>query len=105
MPQSGYPRNVQIYSRFQEDAPELVAGFMQFGRTTVAGLYSCLEICSAQPRPGGFRLCDDDGNILSRQTPENIVPITDLSVISLSIYASIIPLMRQRIRPRMLKSS
>jgi len=94
MPQSGYPRNVQIYSRFQVDAPELAAGFMQFGHTTVAELYSCLEICFARPRSGDFRLSDDDGNILSRQAPDHIVPITDLYVISLSIYCSIIPLMR-----------
>jgi len=93
MPQSGYPRNVQIHSRFQQDAPELVAGFMQFGRTTVAELYSCFEICFARPHPGDFRLCDDDGNILSRQTPDHIVPIRDLYVISPSTYYSIIPLM------------
>ena len=93
MPQSGFPRNVQIYCRFREDAPELVAGFMQFGRTTVAELYSCLEICFARPRPGDFRLCDDDGNILSRQAPDHIVPIRDLYVISPSIACSIIALM------------
>jgi len=91
MPQSGYPRNVQIYSRVQQDAPELVAGFMQFGRTTAAELYSCLEICFARPRPGDFRLCADDGNILSRQVPDHIVPINDLYVVSLSIYCSHYP--------------
>ena len=93
MPQSGYPRNIQIYSRFRPGVQELVAGFMQFGRTTIEDLYRCLEICFARPHPGDFRLCDDNGNILSRQIPNSIVPISDLYVISLSIHRSIIALM------------
>ena len=93
MPQNGYPRNVQIYSRFQPGVQELASGFMQFGRTTIEDLYRRLEICFVQPYPGDFRLCDDNGNILSRQTPNNIVPIADLYVISLSIHRSIHTLM------------
>ena len=93
MPQSGYPHNVQIYSRFQPGVYELVSGFMQFDRTTIEDLYRRLEICFVWPHPSDFRLCDDNGNILSRQTPNNIVPIADLYVISLSIHHSIIALM------------
>jgi hypothetical protein len=85
MPQRGNPRNVQIYCRFQE-VSVLVAGFMQFGRTTVSELYACLEICFTRPRAGNFRLCNDDGDILSREAPDNIVPIKDLSIVSLSVY-------------------
>jgi len=92
MPQSGNDRNVEIYCRFRQDAPELVAGFMQFGRTSVSELYACLEICFLRPRAGEFRLCDNSGNVLSRETPDNIVPTADLSVISLGVRGFILAL-------------
>lgn len=83
MPQSTNPRNVQIYSSTQQ-TPQLVAGFLQLGRTTVFELYACLEICFQQPQPGQFRLSDAAGVVLNRETPEHIVPINNYFVVSLS---------------------
>jgi hypothetical protein len=84
MPQSGNPRNVQIYNNIHQP-PVLVAGFMQLGRTTVFELYTSLEICFRQPPPGQFRIIDGQGVVLSRTTPDVIVPIMNYSVISLCI--------------------
>jgi hypothetical protein len=91
MAQSGNPRNVHIYSNTQEE-PQLMAGFLQLGRTTVSELYDCLEICFEEPAAGQFRLSDSTGAILSRATPDIIVPIRDYSVISLRTRPSTLPL-------------
>jgi len=89
MPQSGNPRNIHVYTRTQQGSdPVLVAGLLQLGRSTVSELYACLEICFEQPAAGDFRLIDSNGVILSRTTPNVVVPIMDYSVISLS---SLIP--------------
>jgi len=82
MPQSGNPRNVEIFAMIQQQR-ELVAGFMQLGHTTVSELYACLEICFHQPQVGQFRLCGTNGSVLEREPRDLIVPIGNYFVISI----------------------
>lgn len=73
MPQSGLPRNVFVYDANVPDGMEhtLVAGMFQFGQTTGAEFYYCLEIVFLVPQPSSFRLMAADGIILQR----NGVPV------------------------------
>ena len=85
MPQSTLPRNVQVYDNSDQDNPILVAGLMQLGHTTIAEFYFCLEICFQRPTAYNFRLCNENGTILSRDSPGTIVPITNYYVVSLGM--------------------
>jgi hypothetical protein len=89
MPQSALPRNVQVYDASDQDNSVLVAGLMQLGRTTTAEFYFCLEICFQQPAAYNFRLCDENGVILSRTNAATIVPITNYYVVSLGMRMSV----------------
>lgn len=83
MPQSGLPRNVQVYDHSDDTAdPVLVAGFMQIGSTTITEFYSCLEICFREPNAAAFRLANAQGAVLERANSALIVPIGDYFVIS-----------------------
>ena len=82
MPQSGLPRNVNVYDNCDNASPLLVAGLQQFGLTTSADFYFCLEICFQQPTTSNFRLWAADGTILSRENAATIVPTGDYYVIS-----------------------
>ena len=85
MPQSTLPRNVQVYDNSDQDNTILVAGLMQLGHTTIAEFYFCLEICFQRPTAYNFRLCNENGPILSRDSPGTIVPITNYYVVSLGM--------------------
>lgn len=69
-----------------------MAGFLQLGFTTVSELYVRLEICFEAPAAGQFRLIDPASNILSRDTPDVIVPVKDYFVVALRICPSTLTL-------------
>jgi hypothetical protein len=84
MPQSGLPRNVEVYDLSDPDGNrELVAGLAQLGTTTIAEFYQCLEICFQVPQPLSFRLVDDQDVVLARESGNMIVPVGTYAVISL----------------------
>ena len=84
MPQSQYLRNIFVYDGNvpQGTAPKLVAGFMQFGRTTGSEFYFCLEFCFEEPRPSSFQLMTADGTVLPRDA--TIVTIGNYYVVTTS---------------------
>ena len=88
MPQAGLPRNVFVYdSDVSEGAePILVGGMYQFGMTTGAEFYFCLEFCFQLPQPSTFRLMAADELIL----PRDHSPICpgSYTVVSLSMAGS-----------------
>jgi len=84
MPQSGLPRNVEVYDLSDPDGNrELVAGLAQLGTTTIAEFYQCLEICFQVPQPLSFRLVDEQDVVLARESGNMIVPVGTYAVISL----------------------
>ena len=56
MPQSGLTHNVFVYdANVPEDAEAiLVGGMLQFGHTTGAEFYFCVEVCFREREPSTF---------------------------------------------------
>ena len=68
MPQSGLTRNVFVHdANVPKDTKAiLVGGMFQFGHTTGAEFYFCLEFCFREPQPSTFQLLATDGILLPR---------------------------------------
>ena len=68
MPQSGLTRNVFVHDANVPKDTEaiLVGGMFQFGHTTGAEFYFCLEFCFREPQPSTFQLLATDGILLPR---------------------------------------
>src|SRR5277367_3052836 len=92
MPESRLPRNVFVYDAHVPDGiePILVGGMYQFGPTTGAEFYFCLEFCFRFPRPSNFRLMAANSTILLRDAIP--VPMGTYTVVSISISAQAFPL-------------
>lgn len=90
MPQSGLPRNVEVYDLSDPDGNRvLVAGLAQLGTTTIAEFYQCLEICFQIPLPLSFRLVDQQDVVLEREPGNVNVPVGTYAVISLCTSLSV----------------
>ena len=68
MPQSGLTHNVFVYdANVPEDTEAiLVGGMLQFGHTTGAEFYFCVEVCSREREPSTFQLLATDAILLPR---------------------------------------
>jgi hypothetical protein len=77
MPQAGLSRNVFVYDANIGVGEEhiLVAGMHQFGLTTGAEFYFCLEFCFHVPQPSQFRLMATDGSLLPRDVTPVVIGI------------------------------